>query len=551
MSLISIKNSRVSIGKASSFKSVVPKIIEEPDYFWTNLQSEPNYTDTPDGVITYDGATSSLLISDRAALTDYQDTSISMCYGNLNASNCTSLNTVSLGITYVEYANLEGCGSLNSLNLNFEPNLKFLNTNNCTSLTTVNAFYVGKYNPPELMPVFDFSTSPLISSLTIQDCILLGLNLSGNTQLTNLEFGLGSSNASYMSFGLGGILDISNSNIQTCNASYCYCREFSANNCTSLWSLNLAYASVTDLSLINLPSLTFLNIPNTLNVETINLNNVNISTFESNSHPLLTSINIVDCSSLSYLYVTNCNSEFTGDLTLSGSMSLTYIGMSGNSWSASAVDNVLLAIETWVTSQNATGGTINLLGNSAPTTAGESAKTNLEDNYSWTVNVVAGSPGGIVTPTLTIWSGLNYEPSGFTLINGANTYWDPGTGTGDGTITIQNGQKTDLTSLNSAYTYGLGGVVDVSGCTNLTYLSLGFCDAIGLNITDCTSLTYLEIWGTNFISDAEVSLAIRQLDYYGNTNGNLSFNNSTVLTPEAELAKTSLQGKGWLITTFN
>jgi len=241
-------------------------------------------------------------------------------------------------------------------------------------------------------------------------------------------------------------------------------------------------------------------------------------------------------------------------MTLSGSMNLTYIGMSGNSWTSEAVDSVLLALENRIVADNKTGGTINLLGNSAPTALGESAKTNLESNYSWTVNTVAGGgggPGGTVSTSATIWSGLNYEPSsGFTLDGGANIFWDPGTGPGDGTIEIQNGDRTNLTTLNTSYSSGLGGVLDVSGCTNLTYLSIGFCDVSGLNITNCTSLTYLEIWGSNSISDAEVSLAIRQLDYYGNTNGTLLYNNSTVLTQEAQSAKSSLINKGWLVNLY-
>lgn len=532
--------SRGSLVGRASVAGSLPAPPLEKDFFWTGLQSEPNYTDTPDGVITYDSATTSLLISDRTALTDYQDTSISMCYGSLNASNCTSLNSVTLSLTYVHSADFSN-SSIQSLDLNFEPEIKTVITTNCSNLTSLNLFYVATYNAPEYYPSFDLSTSPNLNSLNINYVRTNGINLSGNTQLFNFDFGLLHNN-SYM--GTGSQINISNSNIQTCNVAYSYCSEFYADNCTSLTTLNLNYAYITNLSLANLPACNNLFTYNLLNLETVNLNNVGVSYFEINNTSLLTSINIANCTSLSYLYVLNCPG-FTGDITLSGPTSLSAIYMQNNGWSSTTVDNILVKLETWAVNQNLTGVTIMINGNSAPTELGLIAKSNLESNYFWVV--ISDPPQG----SATIWSGLNYDPTPFFTFDAAATaFWDPGTGPGDGTIEIQNGDRSNLISLNTAYSYGLGGALDVSGATNLTSIEISDSGVSSLNITNCIALKRLLISGANSISNADVSLAIIQLDAYGNTDGTLVYKPSIVLTPEAEAAKANLQTKGWIIVIF-
>ena len=142
--------------------------------------------------------------------------------------------------------------------------------------------------------------------------------------------------------------------------------------------------------------------------------------------------------------------------------------------------------------------------------------------------------------------------------------------------TLTSVDLSGCTSLTNLYLDATGNYsLNLTGCTSLITFDLGFnyCDIVSLNLTGCSVITGIETsLGTSALQTvtlttvplleycrfpgaalnvASVNAILQALDANGISNGTLDLSGGTSAAPTGAgvTAKTSLQGKGWTVTT--
>jgi len=439
---------------------------------------------------------------------------------SLDASDCTSLsafprltNSDSESLT----VDLSGCTALTSISL-LRPTFRTLDVSGCTSLT-----YLG-------IAIADLLTALNASGCTeMTECLLLNtalqtVDVSGGTSLADLRI----SNADLLS-----TLDISEcmalEDVDIFGGSL---SSFDISNRAALTNLELKNLySMTSLNMSGCTALTGIDTQDLEALETVNASgctSLETLTLSLNEAPALVSLDVTNCIALTSLSTTwvetvtsvtvaGCTALETIDLFRSHSLpsidlsdqedSLTTLTISARSMESLDLTGFGLLEDASIAIGSSTALTLtNCIALASLTLNGASA--------SWTAQALASLTDLRIDGT---WTALN--------LSALNS----------NAMELRLIDNLALTSIN------LDGY-------DITLLSLSANTSLSsISIANCTSLLDVQVTNPNNLDNSDRGGILVDLDNAGQSNGDADVGGAVDAAGQA--AKTSLEGKGWTVST--
>ncbi len=297
------------------------------------------------GIISLDlSGLSSLTNLDVTGLTGLKTLNISGCT-NLTEDKITGLDTC----TSLTELNVSGCTNISELNLNSNTKIETLNLSNCSALTS---FVLNDNSKTYALKTLDLTGCSALENLTLNNALSLSavecsdltalktidlggcqnvsgtLNLSNKTALTTITIG----GTKVASLNVAGCSSVTEINALACSQ---LASVIGINDCSSLTTLMLKGTAITSLDLNSQnPSLQSLNVDNCTSLTYLDLTRSTEST-------TFNSLAVTGCTALKTLNLYNCKGITTLDTTTLialEELNLTYSGVTTVNGSASTVD---------------------------------------------------------------------------------------------------------------------------------------------------------------------------------------------------------------------